>query len=181
MKNMTEMRILKLLLPTTGNMKEEEQWKQNFKNLFSFFFKKKSMIKNIFWTKFMKDRQKLLYFKSSVDCVWWRSFHSFSMFHMCVPSLVESLRILAFVMDSVNWTPHRAAMKNSRRETRVLCMFRKFYYHDSCFQAFPKLHLTSIFKTDIFCFDLAPMHWIWLKICMILRNHNTYICTYFSN
>ena len=37
---MTEMRILKLLLPTTGNMKEEEQWKQNFKNLFSFFLKK---------------------------------------------------------------------------------------------------------------------------------------------
>ena len=51
----------------------------------------------------------------------------------------------------------RTAMKNSRRETRVLCMFRKFYYHDSCFQAFPKLHLTSIFKTDIFCFDALDL------------------------
>ena len=76
--------------------------------------------------------------------------------------LVQKTKMCSFSELALLQFKDCTSMKNSRRETRV--WFGKFHYHDSCFQAFPKLHLTSIFPLT-FLFELASLDLA--KICVI--------------
>ena len=142
MKNMTEMRILKLLLPTTGNMKEEEQWKQNFKNLFSFFFKKN------LWSKIFSEQNlwktgknyctlkavwivygggRFIHLACSICAcqVWWNPFLSW---------LLSWTRLDYSQLDATQ-SCHEKFKKGDT------CLEGKFHYHDSRIFFISKLHL----------------------------------------